>query len=196
MSKRAIPTLLSPRLVKAIAHPTRLHVLMALENRVASPSELAKELGETTRHVAYHVKKLLDLGCVELVSIEPAGNGRVVKHNYTSTQRPYFEQDDWEQLSDKQKHGMVMTFMSKISQDVSLAMAGGTFNDPDDNHISRTPMTVDDEGWQEVTALLDGTAAKLQAIQEKVILRTQDPKVKIMRVKVAMIQFRSPSDKD
>jgi len=57
-------------------------------------------------------------------------------------------------------------------------------------------MTVDDEGWQEVTALLDGTAAKLQAIQEKVILRTQDPKVKIMRVKVAMIQFRSPSDKD
>lgn len=196
MPRPAVPTLLSPRLSKAVAHPTRLHVLMALENRIVSPSELARELGETTKHVAYHVKKLAELDCVEMVSIEPAGNGGVLKHYYRATRRAYFDSADWEQLSDKEKHGVVMTFMAKISQDVAVAMAAGTFYDPDDNHISRTPMSVDEEGWQETIALLDKTAEDLLAIQKRVALRAKDPTTKLMRAKVEMIHFRSPDDKD
>jgi len=165
---------------------------MALDNRVASPSELAGELGETVKHVSYHVKQLEELGCVELVSIEPAENGRVMKHFYRAIQRAYFEADGWERLDDGEKHAVVTTFMRQISDDLSKAMVGGTFYDPDDNHISRTPMVVDEEGWQEVISLLDGTAEELLVIQARVSARKNREKAKKMLAKVAMIHFRSP----
>jgi len=46
------------RLIKALGHPLRMSVLAILNARVASPSELAKELGEPLGNVAYHVKIL------------------------------------------------------------------------------------------------------------------------------------------
>src|SRR6478735_4774868 len=43
-----------------------------------------------------------------------------------------------------------------------------TFNDPPDNHLSRTPMTVDAEGWEEVLAELNATLDRLLDIQAQV----------------------------
>ncbi|TMK71288.1 MAG: helix-turn-helix transcriptional regulator, partial [Actinobacteria bacterium] len=49
---------LDRRLIKALGHPVRIRALEVLNARVASPSELAKELGEPLGNVAYHVKVL------------------------------------------------------------------------------------------------------------------------------------------
>src|SRR6476661_9778788 len=99
--RAAQPPLVSPQLAAALAHPTRAHALTVLSQRPASPRELAEELGVPTRHVAYHVKRLGELGCVELAEARQAGGGRVVEHIYRATQRSYFDADAWERLSDK-----------------------------------------------------------------------------------------------
>jgi DNA-binding transcriptional ArsR family regulator len=62
---------LDVRLHKALSHPLRQQLLAAMDGRVASPNQLATELGLPLPNVAYHVKILLQNGVVELVRTEP-----------------------------------------------------------------------------------------------------------------------------
>src|SRR2546423_12946983 len=56
-----------PRIAKAYAHPLRIHILGMLGDGVASPSEIAGELGAPLTHVSYHVRQLAGLGLIKLV---------------------------------------------------------------------------------------------------------------------------------
>ena len=187
------PSLVSPQLAAALAHPTRAHALTVLSQRPASPRELAEELGVPTRHVAYHVKRLSELGCVELAEAKQAGGGRVVEHVYRATRRSYFDADAWERLNDKQKRGVVTTYLRLASQDLNEAMVTGTIHEPDDNHISRTVMSVDKPGWQELIEDLDSAVADVLEIQGRIAERTagQDSPEMIL-AKVLILHFRAP----
>ena len=46
------------RLVKALSHPHRLHALKILNERTASPIQLAPMVGTTVGRIAYHVREL------------------------------------------------------------------------------------------------------------------------------------------
>jgi DNA-binding transcriptional ArsR family regulator len=189
------PRLINNKLVTALAHPTRVHAVMVLNQRKASPSELAKELDRSVRHVAYHIEVLEKLGCVELVGREPAGGGRVMESFYRATVRSWFDREAWEQLQDgKEKLGVTLPILSLMSEDIALAMVGGTFED-EDNHVSRTPMVVDDEGWGEVVTLLSSTLDRLIDIQDRVSNRTT-PETRTKLTKVEIIQFRSPDGRE
>lgn len=193
----AQPPLVSPQLAAALAHPTRAHALTVLSQRPASPRELAEELGVPTRHVAYHVKRLSELGCVELAESRQAGGGRVVEHVYRATQRSYFDADGWERLNEKQKRGVVTTYLRLASQDLNEAMVTGTIHEPDDNHISRTVMSVDPPGWQELIEVLDRAVAEVLEIQGRVAERTagQDSPEMIL-AKVLILHFRAPEPRN
>src|ERR687894_689189 len=84
------------KLMKALAHPLRQQLLMALSERVASPSELAEELGEPLGNVSYHVRMLVDLGCIELVSTTPRRGA--LEHHYKAVVRPFFDDDAYASL--------------------------------------------------------------------------------------------------
>jgi DNA-binding transcriptional ArsR family regulator len=60
-----------PRIAKALAHPLRARILQRLGERVASPGDLATELGAPLGVVSYHVRMLRDYDCIELVRTEP-----------------------------------------------------------------------------------------------------------------------------
>lgn len=186
------PTLMSPVLAVAMSHPTRLGALTILLEREATPREIAAELGETGSNVLYHLKVLVDLGCIELVKVEPAAGGRVVEHTYRALDRAYFDAEAWEQLGGKERLEVSVTLMRVISEDINIAMSKGTFFDPDDNHISRSPMRVDAEGWKEVTDYLDSTLSGLFEIQDRVDERCEGEEGKTFPIKVEIIQFRSP----
>jgi DNA-binding transcriptional ArsR family regulator len=55
------------RAAKAVAHPLRAAILKALEDREASPVELAREMQESLPSVSYHVRALHKLGAIALV---------------------------------------------------------------------------------------------------------------------------------
>ena len=55
------------KLAKAYAHPLRIQILGLLDNRIASPREIAAELGTPLSNTSYHVRQLVSLGFVELV---------------------------------------------------------------------------------------------------------------------------------
>ena len=68
---KAINDINDPRLVKALAHPLRVRILGVLQDRVASPSDLAEELKAPLGNVSYHVRILAQLGLLKLVKKRP-----------------------------------------------------------------------------------------------------------------------------
>ena len=82
-----------PRYVKAMSHPLRVRILALLDERTASPVELAGWLGATLGTVAYHVRTLERMGLIELVR-ETRVRG-AVEHHYRSKARPRVSDEAW-----------------------------------------------------------------------------------------------------
>jgi DNA-binding transcriptional ArsR family regulator len=60
-----------PRLAKALSNGVRARALDLIAAGARSPKALATELGLDVRSVAYHVRVLKKLGCIELVETQP-----------------------------------------------------------------------------------------------------------------------------
>lgn len=73
-------------MAKAMSHPLRVQALTILNERVASPSDIAAELGMPIGRVSYHVRALLDLGCIEEVETRPVRGA--LEHLYRAVRRP------------------------------------------------------------------------------------------------------------
>jgi predicted ArsR family transcriptional regulator len=190
---KAPPQLVSSVLATAVSHPTRLHALVFLSERPAGTArEIAEHIGLPTNNVSHHIKVLMDLGCVEIASIDQAHGGRVAQHLYRATQKAYLDEEAWDQLKSSEKLSFVATLMRLISEDFVQATLHGTLYDPDNNHLSRSPMNVDDEGWEEVIAILDEAVEELFKVQEEVASRGAAKETKTFPIKVEILQFRSP----
>lgn len=71
---------LDPRLAKALSNDVRARALGLLVEEAKSPKLIAEELGLDLRGVAYHVRVLKKLGCIELVETLPRRGA--VEHVY------------------------------------------------------------------------------------------------------------------
>jgi DNA-binding transcriptional ArsR family regulator len=191
LTTQPLPTLTNSRLASAISHPTRLHTMRVLGERVASPAEIAAEINEPVNNVAYHVKVLAELGCIELIEVKEARGGRVKEHLYRANQQPYFDDEAWAQLGESEKLNVVGAIMQQISTDIAEAMSHGTFLEPDDGHLSRTPLVVDQDGWREVNDVLAEALDKLLKVKENVAAR-HDGQQATFPVKAHMLLFSSP----
>jgi DNA-binding transcriptional ArsR family regulator len=150
------------KLVKALSHQLRVEILAILNERMASPNELSKELEEGLSQVSYHVKVLKDFECIEMVKTEPRRGA--VEHYYRATSRAYLTDRDWRALPESVKAGVSTAAFQAIVDDVSGAMEGGTFDSRDDRHVSWTPGVVDQQGWDESVDLVNKTLKQLMAI--------------------------------
>lgn len=173
-------------------HPTRHRVLASLAEKAGTPREVAERLGEPLNNVCYHLDVLRRLECVELVSVDPARGGRVAERLYRAAPRVQIDNDDWEELGYDQKLVVVTEILRLMGRDVEEAIQSGTIMDPNDHHLSRTPLVVDREGWEEVVELLDANIDGLFAIKERVTRRQAREATETFPIKVEILQFRSP----
>lgn len=186
------PDFISPQLAAAMSHPTRVHAMSVLLDRTASPREVAAEIDERLNNVTYHLNQLRKLGCIELVRTERVRGGRVLEHFYRATQRLYFDEDAWRALNEKERLDLVGVSLRIISQDITTAMASGTFFGEENAHLCRMPMVVDSDGWDEISDLLERSTEELFEIESRIAQRTADGAPAEIHAKVHMLQFRSP----
>ncbi|HEY2053107.1 MAG TPA: hypothetical protein VGH14_04125 [Solirubrobacterales bacterium] len=163
-----------------------------LLDRTASPRVVAEEIGERLNNVTYHLNQLLKLGCIELVRTERVRGGRVLERFYRATQRLYFDEEAWQALSEKERLDLVSVSLRIISQDITTAMAAGTFFGADNAHLCRMPMVVDIDGWREISELLERTTEELFEIEGRVSERTSADAPADIHMRIQMLQFRSP----
>jgi DNA-binding transcriptional ArsR family regulator len=149
-----------PRYVKALAHPLRIRLLALLEERDASPVQLAEHVDATLGTVAYHVRTLERLGLIEMVATHQRRGA--TEHVYAAREHPRFSDEAWQNTSPIAKHAMIASIISQIGQYVTQSAAAGGF-DRGDAHFTRTALKLDQEGWAE---MVEATRTWLEQVRD------------------------------
>lgn len=152
-------------LASIVAHPTRARAFTILGERTASPVEIAQEIGKDVGHVGYHVRKLLQLDVVELVDERPVRGA--VEHFYRATQRAYVSEDEFADQTVEEREVFTRHILQFHVADIARALDAHTFDARPNRALLRTPMVVDDEGFQELADLHDEMYERTLEIQTK-----------------------------
>jgi DNA-binding transcriptional ArsR family regulator len=177
------------RVVKALAHPLRVQILSVLEHRTASPSELSAELRVPLGNVSYHVRQLQSFGLIRLVRTTPRRGS--IEHHYELIARPDITDREWDSLPEIVKHAMVGAALAPIGRLVQDSAAAGGFGRRE-AHLSRTALTLDDEGWREASVLLIDVCERLEAIERDSVERLAGEDAEPSHSTVVLMHFESP----
>src|SRR5215213_5104842 len=142
------------RIAKALAHPLRARILQRLGERVASPGDLAVELGAPLGVVSYHVRMLRDYDCVELVRTEPRRGA--LQHFYKATARPQLEENQWRTLPAQLRRELAGETIHALVDDLASASGAGALDDAD-LVLKRTPLELDEKAFKKLNKLLAKT---------------------------------------
>jgi DNA-binding transcriptional ArsR family regulator len=153
-----------PNVAKALAHPLRTRVLAALEDRTASPSQLAVELDVPLGVLSYHVRRLTALGFLRLVKRVPRRGA--VEHYYTAAVRSRVTDQAWGATPSIVKQAMLGASLDQVGTMVTDAAAAGGFNAPE-SRISRLRVSVDEQGWREMARELAASEKRIEAIERE-----------------------------
>jgi DNA-binding transcriptional ArsR family regulator len=187
---RTSPEGITQQLAKALAHPLRVRILTSLHKGISSPNQLSQELGEPLGNVSYHVKTLLEYDCVELVKTEPRRGA--VEHFYRATERTFFNDREWEKIPASARKGICGSVLETVGQDATEALVAGTIDARTDSHVSRTPLSLDEQGWLAITSLLAATLEKATEIQDEAAARLSDSEADPITTKLALLHFETP----
>jgi DNA-binding transcriptional ArsR family regulator len=173
------------RLLKAIAHPLRHRILVAINERESSPNEIAQRLGEPLGRVSHHVRVLTRLGAIELVRTEPRRGA--VEHFYRARIKPWFDDDAWSQLPLSARRTLFGQNLQRLMGDVAKAAREGGF-DHLQAHVSYTELELDDEAMAAISALLTDTLDRMLEIQEAAAQRVGDGSAPL-RTELGIVHF-------
>lgn len=153
------------RMAKALAHPLRTRVLGLLNERVASPNDLSRELGEPLGNVSYHVKALLELGCIELV--DTAQRRGAIEHYYRALTRARLDESAFKRLPASVRGQLSGAIVEEAIGDVAKALKAGTFDARADRHASFTRLVLDERAFGELTGQLGTLLERAQKLQDQ-----------------------------
>jgi DNA-binding transcriptional ArsR family regulator len=191
-SKEALPhpvDIADPKIAKAYAHPLRIEIMTLLENRVASPRQLATELDASLPTVSYHVRQLLSLKLVKLVKRRQKRGS--IEHFYTAAVRPRMYDEVWSRVPRVAKRAIVGSRLSQLGQEVFAAAEAGGF-DREDVHLTRTRMTLTREGWEEVGKHLADLLERLDQIKARDAHRLeQEPDTAAVEATAVLMLFEA-----
>jgi DNA-binding transcriptional ArsR family regulator len=159
-----------PRYVKAMSHPLRVRILALLDERIASPVELAGWLGATLGTTAYHVRTLERMGLIELVR-ETRVRG-AVEHHYRAKEHPRVSDEAWGAAPPIAKQAAVASSLQTIGAYARAASAAGGF-DHANSHLTRTALHLDARGWSELSRACMRLLAQADRIEDAARERIQ-----------------------
>ena len=175
---------------KAFAHPLRVQILIILNEKVASPNMLAQQLDESLNLVAYHVRVLEKYDCIEHVDTKQRRGA--TEHFYRATRRQLLSDDQWASMPASLRPGMAEAILKSIFEDIESASKSGMLDKVDDVHVTRTPLVVDNQGWSDISDLLQGALDRLLEIQGEASERMAKSSGEGRLAKVHLLHFESP----
>lgn len=143
-TERRTPT--QNRLV-AMSHPLRARVLTVLNERTASPKEIADQLGEPIPNVSHHAKRLVQLGCAELVDKRQVRGA--IEHFYRAIERPAVDAEEWNELDPLVAENFVCTIMQAGLDDFVSSVKAKMVGSDERFELSRTRLLLDEQGMTE-----------------------------------------------
>jgi DNA-binding transcriptional ArsR family regulator len=175
---------------KAFAHPLRVQILIILNEKVASPNMLAQHLDQSLNLVAYHVRVLEKYDCIELVDTKQRRGA--TEHFYRATRRQFLTDNEWSRLPKSLRSGLSGAALKPAFDDVEEALDQQTFDELEDRHLSRTPMVVDQQGWEDASEVLANALDRLIEIQGEANNRLAESDEDPIHSRALILHFKSP----
>lgn len=137
------------RLLRTGWHPVQARALTILTERVASPKEIADELGvPVVGTVSYHVRELEKKELVEEVGTRQRRGA--TEHYFKAVQRPMVATEDWGELPLEKREDFSQYIIRLINADIGMAITSRTFDARTDRHLTRVPLCLDEQGFEDL----------------------------------------------
>jgi DNA-binding transcriptional ArsR family regulator len=173
------------KIVKALSHPVRQQVLSILDERVASPTEIAVELGETLGVVSYHVGVLRDLELIRLTGTTPRRGA--LEHHYCAVPRASVLPRGLAALPDSVRRRQLREQLTALVGAVTLGARSGELEQPDAVVLTRR-LRLDERGRRELAKRLE----KLLAAVDRLEAESFDRGAADLAVSINLVAFDEP----
>jgi len=164
------------RVVKALGHPTRVRILSILRDReLASPVELSAELEVPLGTIGYHVRRLEQLGFIELA--RRTQRRGAIEHHYRARQLLDDGIGAGEGGPAARPAGVRGAEAAAVARVAQAALAKGGF-DAVLAHADRRVLTLDADGEHELERVLaqwERAVTRIARSSERRLVRTGDP---------------------
>jgi DNA-binding transcriptional ArsR family regulator len=193
MSRRAERQEAASNRIKAMSHPVRAAALRYLNTHgEGSPSEIADETGEDdVSNVSYHMKRLVELDCAELVRTEQVRGA--VKHFYRPVRGHLVESGEWDELPDEMKRSNLLESGEPIFDDFRTALEAGTLGVDEHFAVIHFPMKgIDREGRVELTEICEQAYREAEQVPERCVARRAESGEEPIRVSFSVLAFEVP----
>lgn len=187
-----LKTFFDRRLIRALGHPVREHILAVLNERVASAREIGEELGADVSSFYHHIELLEELECIERVESKPRRGAS--EHFFRAKQTFFFDVEALQKIPASLRAQIAASSLQYLFDDVVLALKAGTLDARDDRHLSWTPGAFDAQGWRETTELMSQTLSRLCAIQKAAALRLSQGAAQQINASVAILAYETPGE--
>ena len=182
--------LIDRSLTKAIAHPLRLQILSLANQRTISPSDYSAEMGAPLSTVAYHFRKLVELGFLELVEEVPKRGSK--EHRYRACRRAIVSDSDWQELGKATQAGVRIAGFQDLISRCTQAVDAGTFDSRDDAIFYWIGGCMDEAGWEEFVAASRRLIQRVKEIEEASAERMAEGGEQCFPTTFALAAFESP----
>jgi hypothetical protein len=181
-------------------HPWRIRILDVLVERNMSVAQfvdegLIPELDSMERHLAisklaYHFRVLRQADVLEVVEENPRrGSTELVCR---ARARAHLSDDQWAQLPPHLRGPISRMMLHAFVARAESAVNQGTFDSRVDRHIAWLAMEVDEQGWSELAALLNGVLETVTAIGTESKQRLEASSERPIRATWGQLHFESP----
>jgi hypothetical protein len=153
---------------KALSHPLRHEILLALAEREASPKELADETGAKLHTVMYHFRWLAgrepanDVPLIELIDTDTRNGG--IQHIWKAIERPLVNRDAAADLPRSVREESSASIIPRVVDDIIGAQRAGTFDAHPQRSLLRFHGEFDEEGMQQAAQAAEAHLAAMEEI--------------------------------
>jgi DNA-binding transcriptional ArsR family regulator len=187
-----LKTFFDRRLVKALGHPVREHILAVLNERVASAREIGDEIGADVSSFYHHIEQLEELGCIERIESRPKRGA--TEHFFRARRTVLLDDAAWRRIPSTLRSDLAGSFIQEMFDEAAAAIENGTLSSCDE-HVSWLPANFDRQGWQETIALQDEMLARQMEIQEASAKRLASGSEKPIAATIATLAFETSAAK-
>jgi hypothetical protein len=186
-----------------LSHPLRVRMLeIANEVDVSAVSFVRSgyasvlldhlDEGVAVSQVAYHFRKLLRAGCVEVV--EHHVRRGAVENVYRGVAPAWFNTEDWKSLEPAQREEITGVVLQGLMARAESAVLEGTFDAREDRWLVWIQMALDEQGWDELGALCKRMMEDVDRVREtsEARLGKKGGAVRSAPVTWGMLSFESP----
>lgn len=180
--------------IKALSHPLRAEAFRLIRvNGPTSPAAIARELEADTKAVSYHVRKLREFNCVEMVNTKITSG--TVEHFYIATEQHMIDTEEWDELVESEPQmAEVLTdeYLQSIVDDYSVSRRSSVVGLDSEFFIVRHPGNMDPEGVQEVLEASEQYEKAIEEIMVRSAHRQSEAGTNTVPVSASVLFFKMP----